>query len=96
MLNFDESDSDDEEEDEKETGVHELPGQLEVASDESDFEDEGSKLSKPKNNKKVNQVQIDAWIDALKQQPSIRIIQDIIEAFRGAAGLYCNQLPSLK
>ena len=84
LLNFDESDSDDEEEDEKETGVHELPGQLEVASDESDFEDEGSKLSKPKNNKKVNQVQIDAWIDALKQQPNIRIIQDIIEAFRGA------------
>merc|ERR1719330_1807548 len=38
LLNFDESDSDGEEEEEKETGVHELPGQLEVASDESDFE----------------------------------------------------------
>ena len=84
LLNFDESDSDDEEENEKETGVHELPGQLEVASDESDFEDEGSKLIKPKNNKKLNQIQIDAWIDTLKQQPNIRLIQDIIEAFRGA------------
>ena len=84
LLNFDESDSDDEEEDEKATGAHELPGQLEVASDESDFEDEDAESNKSgKSSKKLNQAQIDGWIDGLKQ-PNIRLIQDIIEAFRGA------------
>jgi len=86
LLNFDESDSEDEkEDDERPSGAHELPGELEVASDESDFEDESAGSKKTgKSNKKLNQAQIDAWVDALKQQPNISLIQDVIEAFRGA------------
>ena len=86
LLNFDESDSEDEE-DEKPAGVHQLPGELEVASDESDFEDEGARSESGKtgkSNKKISQVQLDAWIDAVKKQPNISLIQDIIEAFRAA------------
>ena len=88
LLNFDESDSEDEGEDEeKPAGVHELPEELEVASDESDFEDEGTKSEAGKtgkSNKKISQAQIDAWIDGVKKQPNITLIQDIIEAFRAA------------
>ena len=39
LLNFDE-DSDDDGSSDKEGGAHQAPGQLEVASDESDFEDD--------------------------------------------------------
>jgi len=84
LLNFDESsDDEDEEGKEKEEGVHKPPESLEVASDESDFEDEDSKNS-TKSKKKLTQPQIDAIIDSLQKQPNMSNIQDVIEAFRGA------------
>jgi len=84
LLNFDESsegEDDDDGEDEKEKGVHKLPEKLEVASDESDFEDEGEASG---SRKKLNQAQVDAWLENLSKQPTLSLIQDIIEGFRGA------------
>jgi len=81
LLNFDES-SEDEEANEKEEGAHKIPEKLEVASDESDFEDEETEASGSK--KKLNQAQVDAWLDNLSKQPNLPLIQDIIEGFKGA------------
>ena len=82
LLNFDESDSDEEDE-EKPEGAHELPDKLDVASDESDFEDESEDKPK-KSNKKLTQAQVDAIIDALTKQPTLGTINDVIETFRAA------------
>jgi len=81
LLNFDES-SDDDDDDAKEEGAHKLPDKLEVASDESDFEDEEAVASGSK--KKLNQAQVDTWLDNLSKQPNLSLIQDIIEGFKGA------------
>jgi len=85
LLNFDES-SDEEEEgndNEKDDGAHKPPESLEVASDESDFEDDDTKNS-GKSKKKLTQPQIDTIIDSLQRQPNLTNIHDVIEAFRGA------------
>ena len=85
LLNFDES-SDEEEEgndNEKDDGAHKPPESLEVASDESDFEDDDTKNS-AKSKKKLTQPQIDTIIDSLQRQPNMTNIHDVIEAFRGA------------
>ena len=82
LLNFDES-SDDEDDagQDQETGAHKLPDKLEVASDESDFEDD-SEASGSK--RKLNQAQVDTWLENLIKHPNLSLIQDIIEGFRGA------------
>jgi len=82
LLNFDESDSD-EDDKEKAEGAHELPDKLDVASDESDFEDESEDKPK-KSNKKLTQAQVDTIVDALNKQPTMGTISDVIEAFRAA------------
>jgi len=82
LLNFDESDSD-EEDQEKAEGAHELPDKLDVASDESDFEDDSEDKPK-KSNKKLTQAQVETIIDALNKQPTMGTINDVIEAFRAA------------
>ena len=82
LLNFDESDSDEEDE-EKAAGAHELPDKLDVASDESDFEDDSEDKPK-KSNKKLTQAQVETIIDALNKQPTLSTINDVIEAFRAA------------
>eukprot|EP00092_Neocalanus_flemingeri_P027505 GFUD01029838.1.p1 GENE.GFUD01029838.1~~GFUD01029838.1.p1 ORF type:complete len:798 (-),score=306.47 GFUD01029838.1:498-2891(-) len=83
LLNFDES-SDEEERGDKEEGAHQAPDKLEVNSDESDFEDEDAEKSEASGSrKKLNQAQIDTWLENLKQ-PNLTIIQDIIEGFKGA------------
>ena len=83
LLNFDESSSDEGDDTEKGEGAHKLPEKLEVASDESDFEDDSA--DKPtKSSKKLTQSQVDAIIDTLQKQPNVSSIQDVIEAFRGA------------
>ena len=83
MLNFDESSSD-EEENEKADGAHELPDKLEVASDESDFEDDSEDKPK-KSNKKLTQAQVDTISDSLSKQPNLSNITDVIEAFRAVS-----------
>jgi len=82
LLNFDES-SDDEDDagQDQETGSHKLPDKLEVASDESDFEDD-SEASGSK--RKLNHAQVDTWLENLIKHPNLSLIQDIIEGFRGA------------
>merc|ERR1719370_2520908 len=74
LLNFDESsDDEDDEAEKKEKGRHKLPEKLEVASDESDFEDndnDGIKDEKHSgevegSSKKLNQSQVEAWSTAL-------------------------------
>jgi len=83
LLNFDESSEgeDDDGEDEKEKGVHKPPEKLEVASDESDFEDETEASG---SRRKLNQAQVDSWLENLSKQPTLSLIQDIIEGFKGA------------
>jgi len=85
LLNFDES-SDEEEDTAKADGAHELPDKLEVASDESDFEDDDvEKSGEPSGSRrKLNQAQVTAWQEALGKQPNISLISDIVEGFRGA------------
>ena len=81
LLDFNESSSEDEDDDEEK--VHRPPEALEVASDESDFEDdavddekEGSKVLTPKL--------IDKWSEQIKEKPDIKIIGTVIQAFRNA------------
>merc|ERR1719392_15460 len=81
LLNFDESSS--EEDEDKDDGAHELPDKLEVASDESDFEDDSTEQA-AKSKKKLTQSQIDTIIESLQKQSNITSIHDVIEAFRGA------------
>merc|ERR1719244_330932 len=83
LLNFDESSEDEDDDDkEKEKGAHKPPEKLEVASDESDFEDDDVEASGSR--KKLNQAQVDTWLAQLTKQPNLSLIQDIIEGFRGA------------
>jgi len=86
LLNFDES-SDDEEmtEKEKQEQKHKPPEKLEVASDESDFEDDEENKSEPSGDKKkLNQAQVDAWVTALASQPSVKLVTEVMDAFKGA------------
>lgn len=89
LLNFDESSDDEEEDDEvKKTKKHDLPDKLEVASDESDFEDGGeddaAKEGKTMDSRKLQQSQIDTWVTALGVQPTAALVTQVMEAFRGA------------
>jgi len=82
LLNFDES-SDEEGGTGKDEGAHKIPDKLEVPSDESDFEDD-EKAEASGSKKKLNQAQIDTWLENLNKQPNTTLLQDIIEGFKGA------------
>jgi len=83
LLNFDESSEEEEEEEgEEEESVHKIPDKLEVASDESDFEEESNDTSG--SSKKLTQAQVDNWLETLNKQPNITVLQDVIDGFRGA------------
>jgi len=90
LLNFDESSDDDEDESEKkESGKHKLPDKLEVASDESDFEDneeeEGREEKQSEgSSKKLNQSQVEVWSNALTTKPTPSLVTEVMAAFRGA------------
>ena len=91
LLNFDESSDDDEDdgkEEKREKGKHKLPEKLEVASDESDFEEgdeEAGKEDKPEgSSKKLNQSQIEAWSTSLTSTPTASLVTEVMAAFRGA------------
>ena len=84
LLNFDESSSDEGENDELDP-VHKLPDNLEVASDDSDYDDDGdqqdeSKTSRPKVTKKM----IENWSDKLENSPSVQVVSEVIMAFQAA------------
>ena len=83
LLNFDESSSDEGENDELDP-VHKLPDNLEVASDDSDYDDDDqedeSKTTRPKVTKKM----IENWSVKLENSPSVQIISEVIMAFNAA------------
>ncbi|XP_026870325.2 nucleolar complex protein 2 homolog isoform X2 [Electrophorus electricus] len=84
LLNFADSDSSEDEEEEK---YHKLPSQLEMpSSDEEGEEDKKEKRVKKSAKKaiKVTTKMIDDWRTELKQAPSARLIRDITQAFKAA------------
>nr|SVE73441.1 EOG090X02MG [Daphnia atkinsoni] len=81
LLDFGSSDSED---DERGGQVHELPKheELEVGSDESDFEDQESAVKRQKN--VITQIMVDKWQEELQDPKSMRTIVDVVSAFRSA------------
>ncbi|XP_054636159.1 nucleolar complex protein 2 homolog [Dunckerocampus dactyliophorus] len=80
LLNFDDTDSSEDEDEEK---YHRLPSMLEEASDE---ENEGDQISFKKTDEaiKVTEKMIEAWKASLKKEPSPRLFRDITQAFKAA------------
>jgi len=83
LLDFDESSSDDEKDNEEQ--VHELPDSLEVASDESDyeFEDEVDDTGR-REGTKVTKEMVDEWTTILDTNPTSKDINSVAQAFRAA------------
>nr|SVE75640.1 EOG090X02MG [Daphnia hispanica] len=81
LLDFGSSDSED---DERGGQVHALPAheELEVGSDESDFEDQESAAKRQKN--VITQSMVDQWQQDLEDPKSMRTIVDVVSAFRSA------------
>lgn len=88
MLNFDESsDADsDKSDEEEEDNVHKMPDKLEVASDESDFEDEDVDAKYAKKGK-LTKAQVDGWSMALVSKPNKSVIMEAVEAFKAAVSV---------
>jgi len=80
LLDFDTSDS----EDERGGEVHETPriDELEVASDESDFEDKESSAKRQGN--VITQTIVDQWQQELQNPKCIKTIANVVSAFRSA------------
>ncbi|XP_066526508.1 nucleolar complex protein 2 homolog [Hoplias malabaricus] len=84
LLNFDDTDSS---EDEEEKKYHKLPSQLEVATSDDEEPDETvEKKTKKSADKtiKVTAKMIEAWKAELKKDPSARLIREITQAFKAA------------
>nr|XP_057939201.1 nucleolar complex protein 2 homolog [Doryrhamphus excisus] len=81
LLNFDDTDSSEDEEQ-----YHSLPSMLEEADDEDDEGDQQSskKLKKTDEAIKVTEKMIEAWEASLKKEPSPRLFRDITQAFKAA------------
>ncbi|XP_026097599.1 nucleolar complex protein 2 homolog [Carassius auratus] len=87
LLNFDDSDSleDEEEEDEEERMYHKLPSQLEEADDDEDEGETGKKdVKKSKEATKVTEAMIENWRTGLRKEPTAKLIRDITQAFKAA------------
>nr|XP_046253701.1 nucleolar complex protein 2 homolog isoform X1 [Scatophagus argus] len=88
LLNFDDTDSSEDEVDKK---YHKLPSSLEEANssdDEQDDDDEGQKSSK-KSKKgvdtiKVTDKMIEDWKAAMKKEPTPRLFREVTQAFKAA------------
>uniref|UniRef100_A0A7N8XLC6 NOC2-like nucleolar associated transcriptional repressor n=1 Tax=Mastacembelus armatus TaxID=205130 RepID=A0A7N8XLC6_9TELE len=83
LLNFDDTDSDEDEE-----KYHRLPARLEEASsgeDDDEEDQEGSKKSKKVVEAiKVTDKMIEDWKAALKKQPTPRLFKEVTQAFKAA------------
>jgi len=89
LLNFDESSDEDDADEEEEGPVHQLPEKLEVASDESDFEDDtadkpAERKDEDKKRRKLGQGDLEKWTEELEKQPNLGTIGEMMEAFRAA------------
>jgi len=89
LLNFDESSSDEDgDENDGLDPVHKLPDNLEVASDDSDFDDDDTDQkegeSKVAARPKVTNKMIENWSEKLEKTPSIQMISEVVMAFKAA------------
>ncbi|KAG7323580.1 hypothetical protein KOW79_013282 [Hemibagrus wyckioides] len=78
LLNFDDTDSSEDDEEEK---YHTLPSQLEVASSDEEVDE---KDEKAKKSTKVTAKMIENWKKALKKEVTAPLIRDITQAFKAA------------
>ncbi|KAA0707076.1 Nucleolar complex protein 2 -like protein [Triplophysa tibetana] len=88
LLNFEDSDSDDAE-DEEERMYHKLPSQLEDANYDDSEEKETDKKNVKKTKKsnetiKVTEAMIENWRTGLTKEPTSRLFRDITQAFKAA------------
>ncbi|XP_051736310.1 nucleolar complex protein 2 homolog isoform X1 [Ctenopharyngodon idella] len=89
LLNFDDSDSDLEDEnedgDEEERMYHKLPSQLEEADDdEEESEKDAKQLKSSKQTTRVTEAMIENWRTGLRKEPTANLIRDITQAFKAA------------
>ena len=82
LLDFDESSTEDEDDDEEK--VHRPPTALQVASDESDFEEDDTIEEEKEGSKTLTTKLIDKWSEQIKEKPDVKIIGTVIQAFRNA------------
>ncbi|CAJ1085389.1 nucleolar complex protein 2 homolog isoform X2 [Xyrichtys novacula] len=85
LLNFDDTDSSEDEDEEK---YHKLPSKLEDASSDDD-EDEGDQEATKKSKKaveaiKVTDKMVEDWKAAMKKEPSPRLFREVTQAFKAA------------
>ncbi|KAI7794114.1 nucleolar complex protein 2 homolog [Triplophysa rosa] len=88
LLNFEDSDSD-EAEDEEERMYHKLPSQLEDANSDDNEEQEADKKNVKTTKKsneaiKVTEAMIENWRTGLTKEPTSRLFRDITQAFKAA------------
>ncbi|MCI4387338.1 hypothetical protein PGIGA_G00072980 [Pangasianodon gigas] len=83
LLNFDDTDSSEDDEEEK---YHKLPSQLEVDSSDEEVDEKDEKKAKKSAKKatKVTAKMIEDWKTALKKEPTPRLVRDITQAFKAA------------
>ncbi|XP_071369940.1 nucleolar complex protein 2 homolog isoform X1 [Centroberyx affinis] len=85
LLNFDDTDSS---EDEEERKYHTLPNQLEDASsgddDEEEQKDSTKKSKKGVETIKVTDKMIEDWRAAIKENPTPRVFREVTQAFKAA------------
>lgn len=85
LLDFNLSDSDDDDEDSTvESDIHKPNDKLEVASDESDFEPEDSSSIPSSGQTKVTLQLLKTWQENIQKDKSFRSIKIIVEAFHAA------------
>ena len=77
-------DSDDDSSDNEEEKVHQTPDQLEVASDESDYEEEEGDVKKAAGKHKLTQKLLNDWQSALSNNPTSKMVGDLSSAFQAA------------
>ncbi|XP_061759938.1 nucleolar complex protein 2 homolog isoform X2 [Nerophis ophidion] len=83
LLNFDDTDSSEDEDEEK---YHTLPSMLEEASDEEDEGEQKSSKKAKKTNEtiKITEKMIETWKASLMNELSPRLFRDITQAFKAA------------
>ncbi|KAL0280889.1 UNVERIFIED_CONTAM: hypothetical protein PYX00_002053 [Menopon gallinae] len=82
LLNFNESESD--EEKEEEDAIHTAPDTLEVASDESDFEPEEGGIPLHKSERSITMAMVTSWQEKLPTTRNKKVIRDVVDAFHAA------------
>ncbi|MGH0122380.1 UNVERIFIED_CONTAM: hypothetical protein FKN15_014811 [Acipenser sinensis] len=85
LLNFDDSDSSDDED----SKIHTLPKHLEEASDEDDDDDDEEEEAAPKSKQsrdviRVTEKMVEQWKEAVQNELSAKLFREIIQAFKAA------------